>query len=499
MRLVVLDGGSGLARFAYTFPFGSEIDSWGTRLRTPWIAPPVIGLDGTVFAPVATKNYNNITNSYSHQLSLVRLRPDGSITVSPFKNVFTDYTTQIRPSAIIPDGNGGAFVSWFVYAYWGNEEHLTHVTATGATDRLLGANEIEEMVLGENGVIFVSDRVTVTACRADTLATLWSYPRSTGYVDLVVATADGGVIVNDAGATVPLDSTGARGSTYAGGTPWAGSDWIDVIPSGASGAATAWQPLSTSHRRSTGRRDLLSRSSAGPMNAGTTFAYAVFTSLVANSASTVWAWPGGDSDSQRSGEWFPALPSCPGAQTPCARDALLSALKPLRSRMLNDCPECSTWVFSKLGESNQQQFYQYLAREPRFFDGTRSTAPINRMCGPMGNGGWLRWLSCDYGDWTVKQYMARHEATAISETPSERNMGMMVFFNPNSVCRSAGSTPSGVVNQALLFHEGLHGFSGLVDSSLMTAFGINPGLSSIEISYYLQDHVLGGGSHSCAN
>jgi len=283
------------------------------------------------------------------------------------------------------------------------------------------------------------------------------------------------------------------------GTPWAGSDWIDVIASGTPGAATAWQPLSTSHRRSTGRRDLLSRSSAGPMNAGTTFAYAVFTSFVANAARTVWGWPGGDSDSQRSGEWFPALPSCPGAQTPCARDALLSALKPLRSRMLNNCPECSTWVFSKLGESNQQQFYQYLAREPRFFDGTRSTAPINRMCGPMGNGGWLRWLSCDYGDWTVKQYMARHEATAISETPSERNMGMMVFFNPNSVCRSAGSTPSGVVNQALLFHEGLHGFSGLVDSSLMTAFGINPGLSSIEISYYLQDHVLGGGSHSCAN
>ena len=50
MRLVALDGETGLPRLAYTFPFGTEVRSSGTRRLTPWIAPPVIGPDGTVFA-----------------------------------------------------------------------------------------------------------------------------------------------------------------------------------------------------------------------------------------------------------------------------------------------------------------------------------------------------------------------------------------------------------------------------------------------------------------
>jgi hypothetical protein len=502
MRLVVLDGDTGLARFAYTFPFGTEVRTSGTRRLTPWIAPPVIGPDGTVFAPVAAQNYNTITGSYGNQLSLVRLQPDGSVTVSAFKTITTDSAVQVSPSAIIPDGEGGAFVSWYVYGpWWGYEPHLTHVTATGATDRVI-AGDIEQMVLGENGVIFVSDRATVTACRTDTLATLWSYPRSTGDLYLVVATADGGVIVNDGGATVPLDSTGARGSTYADGTPWAGSDWIDVIPSGASGAAASWQPLSTSHRRSTRRRDLLPRSSAGPMNAGTTFAYAVFTSFVANAASTVWAWPGGDGDSQRSGEWFPALPSCPAAQTPCAQEVQNAALKSLRSVMLNLCPACFTYVFSKFNrpDSNQQQFYQYLARPPRFFDGSRSTAPMNRLCGP---GWWDRW-TCAYGTTPAAQFMKARGASAISETPSEPNKGMMVFFNEvkydpatEPYCPCSRPTQTTSLDPATIFHEALHGYFGFQDFNFIAAFyNTSEGFPSACVTYYIADRVLNGGG-SC--
>jgi hypothetical protein len=313
MRLVVLDGGSGAARFAYTFPFGTEVASWGTKRQTPRIAPPVIGPDGTVFAPVAAQNYNTITGSYGNQLSLVRLQPDGSVTVSAFKTITTDSAVQVSPSAIIPDGEGGAFISWYVYDPWsGYQAHLTHATAGGAVDRVIGG-DVEQMVLGENGVIFVSDRATVTACRADTLATLWSYPRSsTGHLDLVVATADGGVIVSDGAlGLIALAANGTPGSPYSETVgnlsydpqvSWVDNDWVGIVDASTSPLASRRQPLSADQaigaRAGYGRRRRPS-SSLAPVGATTgTPAFAMFTWLAAYPALAVWIYPEGNAEGQ---------------------------------------------------------------------------------------------------------------------------------------------------------------------------------------------------------
>lgn len=178
------------------------------------------------------------------------------------------------------------------------------MTASTATDRLLGANEIEEMVLGENGVVFASDSQSVFALSGETLNTLWTYNSGIrGGIESVLATADGGVIINKFGSAVPLDSSGAPGSTYPSGTPWAGSDWIDVVASGTSGATSGLQRMSGDRRAMRRRSGMRSRmQGVSPMNTSAAPAYAMFASLYAVPAFSFWPRPYGNaaenSDSQ---------------------------------------------------------------------------------------------------------------------------------------------------------------------------------------------------------
>jgi hypothetical protein len=95
-------------------------------------------------------------------------------------------------------------------------------------------------------------------------------------------------------------------------------------------------------------------------------------------------------------EWFPNLPSCPGAATPCTLEALGAALDSLRLtlQLQGACPECQTAIFTKLPATtsldqviNQAQFATFLGRRPAFFDGTRSNASTVVLCG-NGGGGW---------------------------------------------------------------------------------------------------------------
>jgi hypothetical protein len=100
--------------------------------------------------------------------------------------------------------------------------------------------------------------------------------------------------------------------------------------------------------------------------------------------------------------------------------------------------------------------------------------------------------------------MQANPPDAISETPTRHGEGMLTFFNPAIICKSLASTPSGILNQATLFHEALHGFYGIMDRSLvgpslLSVFGFSQLDSTIKITDYLEDNVLGGGASTCGN
>jgi len=74
----------------------------------------------------------------------------------------------------------------------------------------------------------------------------------------------------------------------------------------------------------------------------------------------------------------------------------------------------------------------------------------------------------------------------------------MIFFDPAAVYLSVATSPDGIVNQALLFHEGLHGYTGHSDSDILTDFSFN-GINdpSCDITDYLELKIWGGTIETC--
>ena len=223
-----------------------------------------------------------------------------------------------------------------------------------------------------------------------------------------------------------------------------------------------------------------------------------------NVAKSWWPFAGGNPSGNNAATqqpWYAPLKSCPGASTPCPQEAILDGLRALRNLLQAPCSACNTWVFSKLTGTDQASFFRYLSLRPRFWDGTRSYAPAQTAFCPSG---WLnQHVLCTFGIEKVHDYMQRTGDDAVSQTPSDDGRGMQLFFNPASgICNafSSANPPSndqGTLNQATLFHEALHGYTGRFDSELQSAFGLGFG-GSVNITYYLQGKVIPGGAQGAA-
>jgi Bacterial Ig-like domain (group 2)/IPT/TIG domain/Beta-propeller repeat/Kelch motif/Galactose oxidase, central domain len=201
-------------------------------------------------------------------------------------------------------------------------------------------------------------------------------------------------------------------------------------------------------------------------------------------------------------QWFPPLPSCndrtlnPPVSCPGPQESIYNSFQSLRGTVGGSCPSCMTYVFSKLPGHTQKQFSQYLAPGALLFDGTHSTLRMDWFqCGNPFN---PFNLLCPFQNQSVASYMSSNQATAISQTPS-RYGKVLTFLDPSSICLTAPATPAGILNQATIFHEALHGFTGKYDLDLKAAFDIDEALSSQYITYYLEDNIFTGGSSTCGH
>lgn len=208
---------------------------------------------------------------------------------------------------------------------------------------------------------------------------------------------------------------------------------------------------------------------------------------------SLWAsWLGGPSENGGAQQlpWYPALATCPGQQKPCVGEATWNAFKALQKLVAGaQCSLCDTYVFSKLGRP-RQQFSSFLNLPPLLSDGTLAHAPMNHvMCD------WWD-IFCPFGSQTVSNYMQTKVASAISRTPSPK--GPVIYVNPVSVC-TAGTSPGTLLNEAMLFHEALHGFTGLYDTDLANKLGVSTSdyntYGSTSITYYLESNVFGAALH----
>lgn len=166
--------------------------------------------------------------------------------------------------------------------------------------------------------------------------------------------------------------------------------------------------------------------------------------------------------------------------------------------MLNTCTACSQFVFNsnKVGHS-QTQFYQHLSLAPRLFDGTRSNAPTSVLCGlASGVAGLSKWLFCGPPvppAGTVSQFIAGkltngQTHSAVTQTPSDSGEGIMTFFDPLVICNVTQPGAQATLNEAMLFHEALHGDYGSQDPDLERLFDET---TDVGITYYMENNVFG--------
>lgn len=211
--------------------------------------------------------------------------------------------------------------------------------------------------------------------------------------------------------------------------------------------------------------------------------------------------------------WYPPLPSChdPRFQNlPCPQpyDALTDALTALRTLLSQQCTACVNSVFNIVG-GTQENFNQFVNLVPYFWDGTKSNAPLSVLCGEAaGVIGFINYhLLCSNPKvspncaWvrTVSQLMSCMQDTAVTVTPSWAHDGISTYFDPSTVGLTSASTPQGILSQAVLFHEGLHGYFGVDDLTLLGDFNKDSDSPSCQITNYLELTIWGGTLNACGN
>ncbi|HLW89202.1 MAG TPA: IPT/TIG domain-containing protein [Terriglobales bacterium] len=209
---------------------------------------------------------------------------------------------------------------------------------------------------------------------------------------------------------------------------------------------------------------------------------------------------------------FPQLATCTdktlNSPIPCPGpgDAIKNAAQDLITQLLNvndkACASAAVlWVFSKFKDANgydltPKSFTDYLTtRSPYFYDGTQSTWDYkNAVCG-SGFSGFARWshaLTCQSSiTGSIKNFfnVIDPSATAATETPS---YPFHSFFRPSSIeTANDGKT---IGNEAVFFHEALHGITGLQDIAFpgfqSLEYNLGVGEPSQNVTDYIRKHVL---------
>ena len=195
--------------------------------------------------------------------------------------------------------------------------------------------------------------------------------------------------------------------------------------------------------------------------------------------------PLGDPQAQGSNGGFAQLDTCLNQTPTCAREAIWAAFKLLNARMqetgnrqtlLNQSvfftPSHTTNLSSTLDE-----FVRFIGKGAEIYNGMTSQV---KMCAAGLE-------ACNSVlDWTVAHYFQLQgcdtgAATALHRTP------LRTFFNPNAIAITSFGETDG--NLAVLFHEALHGLTGLGDSDLQSRLGCNVQDNTTNITNYLRQFV----------
>jgi hypothetical protein len=220
------------------------------------VGQPMVDSDGSTYVEYnAREATSNVTTSAI--LALMKIAPDGTVAgVTQLTSTSSGNDGEIWPGAIIPDGQGGVLATWTVLPAVGhqppaNPYQAAHVTPDGGLSiyplPMAPAQPLTDnnglpvdlpLVLGENGVAFISYGTNVVSFNLSSGAVNWNYQAAaqTG-VSIIASTAGNGLVAKTTTSgtsgidtVIRLDSTGAAtpdtwtasGIGYLAGGLWPG-------------------------------------------------------------------------------------------------------------------------------------------------------------------------------------------------------------------------------------------------------------------------------------
>jgi len=232
---------------------------------------------------------------------------------------------------------------------------------------------------------------------------LWNGPNDTPQI----TTSDGGVV-------------GASGTTYD----------QNGIANGLASALGGYNWLGNPNTYSTSGKSIIA-STLLPLNA----AYDSFSPAAAGNPSNPTA-----------------VQQCPPL-SPSANQAVTQAYSGLTTFLANtnNCPNCKVKIFGPL-KMTRSDFLTYLQQTPLFCDGTQATGVSASK------------INAAYQDMTIAKLFQTDPPSAVT-VPNGPSSPLWIFFNPDPSAPYSISGNSGATfNEAMLFHEGLHGYTKRFDS-----------------------------------
>jgi hypothetical protein len=197
-----------------------------------------------------------------------------------------------------------------------------------------------------------------------------------------------------------------------------------------------------------------------------------------------YGFGGQQKNSAPASENFPWLEQLAPAIGP--HEAIYDALDDLIQRLKTDAnleSKAQEFVLSKVGKTVDELVNYLEGERPHFYDGTKSTlCDWILLGGPLG-------AVCEF--WSgagvpVKELFRNPGLMATAWGGPGGHKPLYVFFRPAFIKLNAEGKNIG--NEALIFHEALHGFTGLGDNDLLIRF--NKPLPSCNISEYIEENVL---------
>jgi trimeric autotransporter adhesin len=198
-------------------------------------------------------------------------------------------------------------------------------------------------------------------------------------------------------------------------------------------------------------------------------------------------------------QWFPPLADClNGSTASCIgpKQAIYNALDDLIARLPGVSALAQTKIFNLLGNDangnklTTQSFLSYLiSQRPRFYDGTLSTYCLGALSGSVVcKYPPVSWIAPSVAD----DFQSHPGTSADTGTPS---YPLLTFFRPTSILYdNLGRNGS---NEATIFHEALHGITGLLDrgtltnpSGILEKLNSNSGDASCVITFIVWHDVL---------